>query len=75
MVQRFGTKTDDGLLIDVPLRHQDIASSINSSRETTSRELGALVQKGIIAKSGTRIVLKRPDVLKAYLERKPEIKA
>lgn len=75
MVQRFGTKTDDGLLIDVPLRHQDIASSINSSRETTSRELGALVQKGIIAKAGTRIVLKRPEVLKAYLERKPEIKA
>lgn len=71
MAQRFGTKTPEGLLIDVPLRHQDIASSINSSRETTSRELGSMEQKGIIGKGNGRILLKRPDVLQAYLSRKP----
>jgi len=72
MAQRFGTKADGGLLIDVPLRHQDIASSINSSRETTSRELGALEQKGLLTKSSSRIMIKRPEVLKAYLARKPQ---
>lgn len=74
MAQRFGTKSDGGLLIDAPLRHQDIASSINSSRETTSRELSAMEQKGIIAKSSGRILIKRPEVLKAYLTRKPQSK-
>jgi CRP-like cAMP-binding protein len=39
MAKRFGTRTKDGLLINVPLRHQDIGSSINASRETASREL------------------------------------
>jgi CRP/FNR family transcriptional regulator len=37
MSQRFGKQTPAGLLIEVPLRHQDIASSVNATRETTSR--------------------------------------
>jgi len=42
MSQRFGKPADNGgILIDVPLRHQDIASSVNATRETTSRELSA----------------------------------
>jgi CRP-like cAMP-binding protein len=45
MSHRFGKKTTEGLLINVPLRHQDIASSINASRETTTRELAALERK------------------------------
>src|ERR1039458_303984 len=36
--QRFGRQTEAGLLIEVPLRHQDIASSINATRETRSEE-------------------------------------
>lgn len=48
MSQRFGHRTADGLVIGVPLRHQDIASSINSSRETASREIANLERKGLI---------------------------
>lgn len=48
MSQRFGHHTKDGLVIGVPLRHQDIASSINSSRETASREIANLERKGLI---------------------------
>lgn len=68
--QRFGTQTADGIRIDVPLRHQDIASSINASRETTSRELALMERRGMIAKDFSRIVLKDPKSLKAYLTRK-----
>lgn len=66
MSQRFGKETIMGMTINVPLRQQDIASSINASRETTSRELTALEKKGLISTQGL-IVLKDPAKLKAIL--------
>jgi CRP/FNR family cyclic AMP-dependent transcriptional regulator len=69
MSQRFGEMTKEGLLIDVPLRHQDIASSINSSRETTSRELAIMERRGMLGKSSSRFLLKDPKALRAYLTR------
>lgn len=70
MGQRFGIETSDGLMIDVPLRHQDIASSVNSSRETTSRELAIMERKGMITKESSRIMIKNQQTLHAYLTRK-----
>lgn len=67
MSHRFGKKTVDGLLIDVPLRHQDIASSINSSRETTTRELAALERKGLISTGQSLITLKDLNKLHNHL--------
>jgi len=67
MSGRFGRKTDNGMLIDVPLKQQDIASSINASRETTSRELTALERKGLISNGQPFIILKDLDSLKSFL--------
>jgi len=58
MSRRFGKPTKDGLLINVPLRHQDIASSVNTSRETASRELAALERKGLLVNKQSLILLK-----------------
>ena len=69
MAQRFGTKNSDGELIDVPLKQQDIASSINASRETTSRELASLERKGLIFNHSSRILLKDTRRLQSYLSR------
>ena len=66
-VNRFGKETKDGVMIDVPLRHQDIGSSINASRETTSRELVKLDRKGFIKQGNARIVLKDTQKLQDYL--------
>ncbi|MBA2278900.1 Crp/Fnr family transcriptional regulator [Candidatus Saccharibacteria bacterium] len=66
MSNRFGKETIMGLTINVPLRQQDIASSINASRETTSRELTALEKKGLITTQGL-IVLKDVDKLRSFL--------
>lgn len=66
MHRRFGHKSDSGHLMGVPLRQQDIASSINASRETTSRELSALEKKGLIKNHG-QIVIKDLEKLKSYL--------
>lgn len=65
--QRFGRPTENGLLIEVPLRHQDIASSINATRETTSRELSALERKGLLANKQSYILLKDVDALLKHL--------
>ncbi len=67
MSQRFGIKNDQGLVIDLPLRHQDIASSINSSRETTTRELTSLTKKGLIDYNRNFIILKKPKELLKFI--------
>lgn len=67
MVTRFGVKQKDGsTLIDVPLRHGDIASSINTSRETASRELKWLENQKLISTNGL-ITLRDIKKLKKFL--------
>lgn len=67
MSARFGRETEEGLVIEVSLRHQDIASSINASRETASRQIAALERKGLIASKNSFIVLRDVPALQAYL--------
>ena len=67
MSNRFGKETDQGTVIEVPLRQQDIASSINASRETTSRELTALDRKGLVDSGQSMIILKDIETLRSYL--------
>ena len=67
MAQRFGKHSKAGVTINVPLRHQDIASSINSSRETTSREMVALERKGLLVNQQTYITLTNVDELRKFL--------
>jgi CRP/FNR family transcriptional regulator len=67
MSQRFGKQTADGLVIEVPLRHQDIASSVNATRETTSRELSALERKGLLKNKQSMIILYDVKALRKHL--------
>jgi CRP/FNR family transcriptional regulator len=67
MAARFGKENHEGLVIEVPLRHQDIASSINASRETASREIAALERKGWIKNKRSYIVLLDVPAMQAYL--------
>ena len=67
MGRRFGIDNKDGLMINVPLRHQDIASSINSTRETTSRELAVLERRGLITSKQSIITIKDSEGLQKYL--------
>lgn len=67
MSNRFGQKQADGsIVIAVPLRQQDIASSINASRETTSRELTGLEKRGLISTNG-EIALRDLKTLRSFL--------
>ncbi len=68
MGHRFGKHVPGGLLIEVPLRHQDIASSVNSTRETTSRELSALERKGLLRNQQSLILLQDVGALRKHLK-------
>ncbi|HXR50038.1 MAG TPA: Crp/Fnr family transcriptional regulator [Verrucomicrobiae bacterium] len=67
--ERFGTVHPNGVKIGVQLRHQDIASSVNSSRETTTRELAYLERKGLIGKDGPYFIIRNSEQLEAHLSR------
>jgi CRP-like cAMP-binding protein len=67
MCERFGEKCGEGLLIDVPLKHQDVASSINASRETVSREISILERKGLITQKKGYFTLLDMEALRAFL--------
>ncbi len=67
IAQRFGIENDDGVAIQVPLRHQDIASSISATRETTSRTLSELERKGIISSEQSRITIRDKAALQDFI--------
>ena len=67
MALRFGKKTSAGVVIDVPLKQQDIASSINATRETTGRELAQLIRKGFITNVQSHITIKNEAKLRSFL--------
>ncbi len=70
MAQRFGRSIGNGhILIDIPLKHQDIASSINASRETASRELSSLERKGLVSSSQSFVTLRNTTALEDHLSR------
>lgn len=67
MAHRFGTEHPEGILVELPLRQQDVASSINSSRETTSREISILEKKGWIKSNPHYLLIKEIEKMKACL--------
>ena len=55
--QKFGKKTKDGILVDLPLSREGIANYIGLTRETVSRKMNRLQEEGIIKNIGNKKVL------------------
>jgi CRP/FNR family transcriptional regulator len=68
MSDRFGEVCSEGICINVSLRQQDIASSINASRETTSREISALEKRGLIKTTAAGIILLDKAKIESFFE-------
>jgi CRP-like cAMP-binding protein len=66
--RRFGKKVPEGIMIDVPLKQQDIASSISATRETTGRELAGLERQGLLTTQQSCIIICDSKRLRRYLE-------
>lgn len=67
MSSSFSDKINQTYVFNIPLRQQDIASSINSTRETTSRELGILEKKGLITNRNSYITILNREKLQEML--------
>jgi CRP/FNR family transcriptional regulator, cyclic AMP receptor protein len=61
---RWGIEKKGSVEIIAPFRQSDIASSVNATRETTSRELNNLKKKGLIDFRDSTIILKDIEALK-----------
>lgn len=58
LLDRFGEQQKDGnWLITIPITHQEIASSVNLSRETASRGFERLQRKGVIGYDAQRRII------------------
>jgi CRP-like cAMP-binding protein len=65
---RFGKVADEGqILLDVPLRYQDIGSAISASRETIGREIQSLERQGLVVSRDGYLVLIDPEALQNLL--------
>jgi len=64
LADRFGKKKKEGIFIQVPLTHKDIASLLGITRETVSMEMKKLEAKGIYVCRKHYILVKKNNLLK-----------
>jgi len=57
---RYGVSEPEGVLIDIPLPHREIASIVGSTRESVTVRLNAMRREGTIKFVNRRILIKRP---------------
>lgn len=60
---RYGVSEAEGVLIDIPLPHREIASIVGSTRESVTVRLNAMRREGTIKFVNRRILIKRPATL------------
>jgi CRP/FNR family transcriptional regulator len=64
LADAHGSPYGDGIRIDLPLTQSELASMIGTSRVSVNHYLASLERRGIIAREGHRIVLRRPAALR-----------
>ena len=55
--EKFGKETHEGIKINLPLSHQEIAKWVGLERETVTRQLKALNDKGLIKYKRRKIIV------------------
>ncbi len=60
---RYGVRESNGVLIDIPLPHREIASIVGSTRESVTVRLNAMRREGTIEFVNRKILIKRPEWL------------
>jgi CRP-like cAMP-binding protein len=61
--EQYGVNGGDGVLIDLPLPHREIASIVGSTRESVTVRLNAMRREGIIDFVDRKILIKRREAL------------
>ncbi|WP_162785115.1 Crp/Fnr family transcriptional regulator, partial [Bacillus sp. P14.5] len=64
MANSYGVEVEDGILIDLKLKNQELANYCGTSRERVNRMLNELAQEGIISLPSRQIIIHDLDRLK-----------
>lgn len=67
LAYRFGKESDGHIIIDLTLTHQQIADLTGLTRETVSRELSSLQEKGVLRKEGQHYIIPEISQLEKQL--------
>lgn len=72
LARQAGRRTDEGVLIDMPLSREDLAQMTGTTLFTVSRVLSEWEEAAIVATGRERVVIRRPHGLVAIAEDLPE---
>lgn len=64
----YGVRNDDGILIDLPLTHQELANLTYGTREVIQRALKDLREKDVIAYDNQKFTIKKLNYLKEEVD-------
>jgi CRP/FNR family transcriptional regulator, cyclic AMP receptor protein len=64
LVDLYGVDDDEGVLISAAFTHADLAHMVGATRQWVTISLKRLQDKGVVISRKSRIVIRRPDVLK-----------
>ncbi len=65
----FGEKTKEGIALNIPLTHREIASWIGTTRETASLQVETLVKKGLLFTRGRLLIVRDCTQLQKEINR------
>jgi CRP/FNR family cyclic AMP-dependent transcriptional regulator len=68
LAEQYGRQETGGVLINLPLSHQDLANIIGSTRETVTVLLGELQLEGLLQVGRKRILVRSPAQLAALVD-------
>ncbi len=68
LAEQYGRRDPAGVLIGIPLSHQDVANLIGSTRETVTTLLGEMQDEGLISVGRKRILVRNPQRLAKLAE-------
>lgn len=68
LATRFGEEIQEGVIISVPLTHQDISDSLAMARETVTREIEQLRKKGYIETKDRHLIIHDMEAMRALLQ-------
>lgn len=60
-----GRETDEGLRVNIPLKHEEIAQIVGVSRETVTRTLTELKHRALISMKGPAVLIRDKSALRA----------
>jgi len=68
LTEQYGKTTADGVLLEIKLSHQELASIIGVTRETVTTLLGEMQQEGLLQISRQKVVIRNLQRLSAGLD-------